>query len=183
MSQFSKGLSERRLAFIDRNKELWLCPIVPPPTGSTGGKGKSAVAAKHKLHTQVGPGFQQIRGGRLHSLGPPARSPLNQGSSHDARELGCETEQKGCKHWGGAGGKGFQLQWALNPTLSPSTIVPLSRVNECRWKVLLGTTRAMCSPPSPTGGSSRGTTPTPWRSTVTCWGWPRRLGMRRSSAR
>lgn len=54
MSQFSKGLSERRLAFIDRNKELWLCPIVPP-AGSSGGKGKAtAAAAKHKLHTQVG---------------------------------------------------------------------------------------------------------------------------------
>lgn len=56
MSQFSKGLSERRLAFIDRNKELWLCPVVPP-TGSTGGKAKSAAAAKHKLHTQVGGGW------------------------------------------------------------------------------------------------------------------------------
>lgn len=55
MSQFSKGLSERRLAFIDRNKELWLCPVVPPTgLGSTSGKGKGAVTDKHKLHTQVG---------------------------------------------------------------------------------------------------------------------------------
>ena len=56
MSQFSKGLSERRLAFIDRNKELWLCPVVPPSGGTAGGKGKNVAAAKHKLHTQVGPG-------------------------------------------------------------------------------------------------------------------------------
>lgn len=52
MSQFSKGLPERRLAFIDRNKELWLCPVVPP-AGGTSGKGKTAAAAKHKLHTQA----------------------------------------------------------------------------------------------------------------------------------
>lgn len=48
LSQFSKGLSERRLAFIDRNKELWLCPLVGPSS-----KGKGAASAKHKLHTQV----------------------------------------------------------------------------------------------------------------------------------
>ncbi|CAB1104304.1 unnamed protein product [Ectocarpus sp. CCAP 1310/34] len=47
LSQFSKGLSERRLAFIDRNKELWLCPVVPTPVG------RGSVPAKHKLHTQV----------------------------------------------------------------------------------------------------------------------------------
>lgn len=46
LSQFSKGLSERRLAFIDRNQELWLCAVAP----STG---KSSAPAKHKLHTQV----------------------------------------------------------------------------------------------------------------------------------
>lgn len=46
LSQFSKGLSERRLAFIDRNKELWLCPILAS-------KGKRATPQKHKLHTQV----------------------------------------------------------------------------------------------------------------------------------
>lgn len=47
LSQFSKGLSERRLAFIDRNKELWLCPVLPAQT-------KGASPAKYKLHTQVG---------------------------------------------------------------------------------------------------------------------------------
>ncbi|CAN0397189.1 unnamed protein product, partial [Ectocarpus sp. 8 AP-2014] len=47
LSQFSKGLSERRLAFIDRNKELWLCPVVSSSAG------RSSVPAKHKLHTQV----------------------------------------------------------------------------------------------------------------------------------
>lgn len=48
LSQFSKGLSERRLAFIDRNKELWLSPV-----GSSSA-GRGPVPAKHKLHTQVG---------------------------------------------------------------------------------------------------------------------------------
>ncbi|CBN75053.1 conserved unknown protein [Ectocarpus siliculosus] len=47
LSQFSKGLSERRLAFIDRNKKLWLCPVVSSSAG------RSSVPAKHKLHTQV----------------------------------------------------------------------------------------------------------------------------------
>ncbi|CAN0566103.1 unnamed protein product, partial [Ectocarpus sp. 12 AP-2014] len=47
LSQFSKGLSERRLAFIDRNKELWLCPVVLSSAG------RGSVPAKHKLHTQV----------------------------------------------------------------------------------------------------------------------------------
>ena len=46
LSQFSKGLSERRLAFIDRDKELWLCPVLPAQS-------KGASPAKHKLHTQV----------------------------------------------------------------------------------------------------------------------------------
>ncbi|CAM9692177.1 unnamed protein product, partial [Laminaria digitata] len=46
LSQFSKGLSERRLAFIDRNKELWLCPVLPAQS-------KGASPAKYKLHTQV----------------------------------------------------------------------------------------------------------------------------------
>lgn len=49
MSQFSKGLSERRLAFIDRNKELWLCPVLPAQS-------KGVSPAKYKLHTQVGTG-------------------------------------------------------------------------------------------------------------------------------
>ncbi|CAM9682340.1 unnamed protein product [Pylaiella littoralis] len=46
LSQFSKGLSERRLAFIDRNQELWLCAVAPS-------LGKSSAPAKHKLRTQV----------------------------------------------------------------------------------------------------------------------------------
>ncbi|CAM9334913.1 unnamed protein product, partial [Discosporangium mesarthrocarpum] len=28
LSQFSKGLGECRLAFIDHNRDLWLCPVV-----------------------------------------------------------------------------------------------------------------------------------------------------------
>ncbi|CAM9623596.1 unnamed protein product, partial [Sphacelaria rigidula] len=46
LSQFSKGLSERRLAFIDRNKALWLCPVLPS-------KGKGVTRPKYKVHTQV----------------------------------------------------------------------------------------------------------------------------------
>lgn len=57
LSQFSKGLSERRLAFIDRNKELWLCPVLPAQI-------KGASPAKYKLHTQVGDVQRQAgRGG------------------------------------------------------------------------------------------------------------------------
>lgn len=46
LNQFSKDLRERRLAFIDKNKDLWLCPVLRP-------KSKGAGPAKHKLQTQV----------------------------------------------------------------------------------------------------------------------------------
>ncbi|CAM9565795.1 unnamed protein product [Ascophyllum nodosum] len=46
LNQFAKGLGERRLAFIDRNKELWLCLVQPSTV-------KGTEPIKHKLLTQV----------------------------------------------------------------------------------------------------------------------------------
>ncbi|CAM9607280.1 unnamed protein product, partial [Choristocarpus tenellus] len=46
LNQFSKGLADCRLAFIDRNRDLWVCPVVPA-------QGKGAAVTKHKLQTHV----------------------------------------------------------------------------------------------------------------------------------
>lgn len=47
LSLHGLGLQERRLAFIDKNRELYIMPVTPIP-GYT-----QTNAAKFKLHTQV----------------------------------------------------------------------------------------------------------------------------------
>ncbi|KAG5191643.1 intraflagellar transport protein 80 [Tribonema minus] len=46
LSQFAPGLSERRLALIDRNRDLWLYAL-------GGGQGGGGSKGRNKLHTQV----------------------------------------------------------------------------------------------------------------------------------
>lgn len=146
LSQFSKGLSERRLAFIDSNKELWLCPVV----SSSAGRG--SVPAKHKLHTQVG------------TASPPRWRALCTVLADQTRLRDIVFLPLSLNFSFGAEGSGFG-----KPDCTRSNIGTPHSGCRCRWRVRPGTTRATSSQQSPTAASSRGTTPTPWPSTETCW--------------